>query len=141
MPAYIKAINKILDIWFKIGEKVRFILVGGYNTVFSFLLFCWLEFSFHDHLHYLIILFISHMISVLNSFLTFRIFVFRSKGHIFLEYFKINIVYLGYYICNALLLYLLKDLLYIHILVSQFICIVILMIATYAAHKHFSFKT
>jgi len=132
--------NNILKIWFRIDQKIRFLLVGGYNTIFSFLLFCLLEFLFRDYFHYLVILFLSHIISVLNSFLNFRFFVFRSKGHIFSEYIRINIVYLGYYISNALLLYLLQDLFHIHILVSQFICTCILMVATYFAHKHFSFK-
>jgi putative flippase GtrA len=140
MPVYIKVINNLLKIWFKIDERIRFLLVGGYNTLFAFLLFCLLEFLFRDHFHYLIILFLSHIISVLNSFITFRFFVFRSQGHVVHEYIKINIVYLIYYLSNAALLYLLHDLFHINILISQFTCICILMVATYTAHKHFSFK-
>ncbi len=140
MPVYIKNFNQILTIWFQINEKLRYLLVGGYNTVFAFLLFCLLQFLLKNHLHYLLILLICHLISVLNSFLTFRFFVFRSTKNPLHEYLKINIVYAGYYLANAALLYILIDLLKANIFLSQLLCIGILTIITYFAHKHFSFK-
>ena len=140
MPVYTKIIDKIFALWFRLNEKLRYLLVGGYNTVFAFLFFCFLEFLFGQILHYLAILLLCHVVTVLNSFLTFRFFVFRSRKNIFHEYIKINIVYAGYYFANATLLYFLIDWLKVNILLSQFICISILTVITYFAHKYFSFK-
>ena len=133
-------INKSYNRWLKLNDKIKFVLVGGYNSGFSYLLFCLLQISFADHLHYLAILTISHFLSVFNSFICFRIFVFHSKGSFWKEYLKVNLVYVGYLICNAVLLYILKDLIKINLFVSQLICIILLAFLVYLSHKYFSFK-
>lgn len=132
--------NKLLKIWFKLNEKLRFLLVGGYNTTFSFLLFCALEYYLGSNINYIAILTVTYVISVFNSFLTFRIFVFASEKSFIKEYLKVNLVYLIHFGCNTVLLFIFKDLLHINIFLSQFICIVVLTIGSYFAHKHFSFK-
>ena len=133
-------VEKTLEVWFSINEKIRYILVGGYNTVLSYLIFCFLNYVFAQHLHYLAILAISTFISVINSFFCFRFFVFRSQKNLWQEYLKVNIVYLGYLACNSLLLFIMKDLLNIDVLVAQLICIAIITTAVYFIHKNFSFK-
>lgn len=133
-------IKKILEIWFLINRKIRYLLVGGYNTVVGYLIFYLFNHFFADHLHYLVILTISHFISVINSFLSLRFFVFCSQKNILKEYLKINVVYLGYLVCNAALLYTLKDLLHINLMISQLICTVVITSAAYFVHKNFSFK-
>lgn len=133
-------LKRTFDIWFSINEKLRFLLVGGYNTLFAYLIFCLLNYLLASHLHYLVILAITHIICVLNSFFNFRFFVFRSQKNLLREYLKVNIVYLGYFICNAAMLYVLKDLLNINILLSQLICVTTITTAIYFTHKNFSFK-
>jgi len=133
-------IKKILTIWFYLPHKLRYLLVGGYNTIFSYSLFCLLNFLLSNKLHYLVILIFCHLISVANSFLNLRFFVFRSIGHFWHEYFKVNLVYGGYFFCNAILLFALKELAGINVFIAQLICILSLFIATYFLHKNFSFK-
>jgi putative flippase GtrA len=132
--------NKILEFWFNLDVKIRFLIAGSYNTAFGYILFCLLQFKFKDSLHYLIILVIGHIISVFNSFVTLKYLVFNSKQSFIKEYFKVNIVYLGYLILNAFFLYILKDLLKVNIYIAQFICIITLVGASYLSHKYFSFK-
>lgn len=132
--------NKLWKNWLLLPEKWRFILIGGYNTVFSYLLFCLLALSLGKHFHYLLILAITHFISVSNSFLSFKFLVFFSKKNPFHEYIKVNIVYLGYLIANAFLLYLFKDIFHTPILLAQLICVLTLVILVYFSHKYFSFK-
>ncbi len=133
-------IKNLLNYWFKINDKIRFLLVGGYNTVFSFSLFCLLQYLLGSKLHYILILFFCHLISVFNSFVNLKYFVFRSDKNFWFEYVKVNIVYAFYFVLNAMLLYLLKDLLGINIYIAQLICIMTLTIASYFSHKYFSFK-
>lgn len=133
-------LNKAGRIWASVPEKLKFLLVGGYNTAFGYGLFCGLQYFLGAHLHYLIILILVHIISVFNSFISLRFLVFLSKGHFWQEYVRVNIVYLGYLLLNILLLYLLKDLFKINLFVAQLICIVSLVCLTYVAHKKFSFK-
>jgi len=133
-------INKTLKIWFNLNEKLRYLVVGGFNTAFSYGLFCGFQFFLGEKIHYLFILALTHFISVFNSFFNFRFFVFRSNGNFWYEYLKINIVYLFYFFINAFLLYIIKDKMHIGILIAQLICTAILIIATYFTHKYFSFK-
>jgi putative flippase GtrA len=134
------ALKNILNFWFKINDKIRFLLVGGYNTLFSFSLFCLLQTLFGSIFHYIIILLFCHLISVFNSFVSLKYFVFRSPKNFLNEYLKVNIVYAIYFVLNATLLYVQKDLLEVNIYIAQFICIIILTIASYFSHKYFSFK-
>ena len=130
----------IFKLWFKIDSRIRFILVGGYNTVFSFALFCGLEYYLGDDLYHMWILLITHVISICNSFLSLRIFVFASKNNLLHEYIKVNVVYAFYFIGNACLLFIFNDLLHWNIFFAQLLCIIILTIGSYFSHKHFSFK-
>ena len=134
------ALQNILNFWFKINDKIRFLLVGGYNTLFSFLLFCLLQTLLGGIFHYIVILLFCHLISVFNSFVSLKYFVFRSPKNFLNEYLKVNIVYAVYFVLNALLLYSLKDLLGINIYIAQLLCIIILTVASYFSHKYFSFK-
>ncbi|MSP33457.1 MAG: GtrA family protein [Rickettsiales bacterium] len=134
-------ISKILDLWFKIDRRIRFILVGGYNTVFSFALFCILQYYLGENLRPIWVLLITHIISIFNSFLSLRIFVFASKNNLLREYLKVNMVYCGYFIINAFLLFSLNDLLHLDVILAQFLSVLILTIGAYFAHKHFSFKS
>lgn len=133
-------LGEVLKIWFKLPQQFRFLLVGGYNTVISYGIFCLMNFLFGVQLHYLLILAFCHFISVTHSFLNLRFFVFRSNGHFWQEFLKVNLVYLGYFCCNATLLCTLKELVGINIFVAQLICILTLFVATYFLHKNFSFK-
>jgi putative flippase GtrA len=134
------ALQNILNFWFKINDKIRFLLVGGYNTLFSFLLFCLLQTLLSGIFHYIVILLFCHLISVFNSFVSLKYFVFRSPKNFLNEYLKVNIVYAVYFVLNALLLYSLKDLFGINIYIAQLLCIIILTVASYFSHKYFSFK-
>jgi len=134
-------INKILNLWFKLDRRIRFILVGGYNTVFSFALFCALQYYVGEHLRPVLVLLITHIISIFNSFLSLRIFVFASKNNLLREYLKVNVVYCGYFIINAFLLFIFNDLLHFNVFLAQFLSVLILTIGAYFSHKHFSFKS
>jgi putative flippase GtrA len=131
--------NKIIQIWQQ-NEKLRFLIIGGYNTVFAYAVFCLLQLAFAGKLHYLLVLVMAHFVSVSNSFFTLRFFVFVSQGKLLNEYLKVNLVYLGYLAANAILLYIFKDFFHLGVLFSQLICIIILTILVYFLHKNFSFK-
>ena len=131
-------------VWQKINtnqqQKLLFLIVGGYNTVFGYLLFCMLQIFLQHHLHYLIILSISHFLSVGNSFVSFKIFVFKTRGNWLFEYIKVNLVYLFYLLNNFWLLWLLVDIFDCNKFLSQLVCIVILTIMVYFLHKNFVYK-
>jgi putative flippase GtrA len=99
-----------------------------------------MNFLFGAQFHYLLILAFYHFISVAHSFLNLRFFVFRSNGNFWQEFLKVNLVYLGYFFCNATMLFSLKELVGMNIFIAQLLCVLTLFIVTYFLHKNFSFK-
>ena len=78
--------NKLLEwyfivyrFWMRFPEKLRFILVGGYNTVFGYLLFVALIFLLTEKYNQLA-LFGSYILSSINSYLTQKYYVFATKN-------------------------------------------------------------
>lgn len=139
-----KISNLICFFWQKLNknqqEKLLFLIVGGYNTAVGYFLFCVLQIFLQKYLHYLTILSISHFISVANSFVSFKIFVFKTKSNWLYEYLKINLVYLLYLLNNFWLLWLLVDIFHCNKFLAQLLCIIILTIMIFFLHKNFVYK-
>ena len=136
-----RVVPAILNLWFKIPEKLRFLLVGGWNTLFSLVLFALI---FATSENYKLSLVIAHFTSVLQSFLTFRFFVFRANlnkdANILMEYLKINLVYLIYFGLNYALLVLFVETFKINPIIAQVLITCILVVYAYIANKYFTFK-
>jgi putative flippase GtrA len=132
--------KKLLEIWFSFKQPIRFILVGGYNTILGYIIFATLNYTLEQYLFAWLILLLSYIIGIANNFVLFKIFVFNTSGNWLKECIKTYYSYIFVYILNALLLYAGTDFFLLSAYVSQAICIVILPIITYFIMKHFTFK-
>ena len=150
----VRAYRYLEDIWFKQNEKLRFLLVGGFNTATSFLIyyiFLYLT-SGREQLS----LFLMNLININISIITMRYYVFRSTGNFLKEYSKAFSSYIVLYFVNMGLLALFVRIVHIseHLsadsflldvpnlnkAVAQICCICIITIITFFVHKYFSFK-
>lgn len=131
-------IHKILQIWFKIPDKIRFILVGGFNTVVSYFLF-WLFYRICA-LYYNEAVTIQWLISVNISIFTMRYFVFRHTKNLWKEYIKGFKTYLILLLVNISWLTITDIIFHQNPLISQLIYIIISSAITYLLHKYYSFK-
>ena len=130
----------VADFWFNLPRVVRYIFTGGYNAGVSYLLFVICVFIFTKD-HPQLCLFLSFMISSVNSYLSQKFLVFQTRGNYLKEYVKCFFTWLSGYPLNAILLKILYQNLHINIFVSQFICLGTVAIFTYILFKYFSFKT
>ena len=128
----------IRKIWH--NEKFRYLVIGTYNTFFGYGVFAVLWILWGFSLHYIAILGISHIISVINAFLGYRILVFRKKGAVWCDFFRFNLVYLGAFVFNILALPVLIELLKFHTLVAQALVVILTVVTSYLLHRRFSFK-
>lgn len=130
--------KQIEEIWFRIPEKLRFLLVGGFNTVFAYGIFA----ALYElvGLHYNLALTIQYFITVNFSFVTMRYYVFRSQGVWRVEYVKAVSVYVGMYFFNAFALNFFVRILDIYPLLGQALYLVISTVLTFVLHKYFSFR-
>ena len=100
--------NKIIDLylklfhfWMRFPEKLRYLLVGGYNTVVSYALYALFLWSWG---HPQWALFLSFLIASINSYWTQKIYVFNTKGNVLKEYIRCLFSWGVSYLLNALLL-------------------------------------
>lgn len=129
---------RLEQLWFTVPEKMRFLLIGGYNTVLSYLIF--LLFFELFNLNYNLALILQYLISVNISILTMRYYVFRSRKNFTAEYFKAWGTYLLMLLLNFIWLNVFALYFNIYPAYAQFIYIFVSTVLTYLSHKHFSFR-
>ncbi len=135
----IKLINYIFTTWFKLPEKLRFLLVGGFNTVVSYMMFACFIFLIGAE-KYQQSLILSWILSSCISFTTQKIFVFQTKGNWLKEYIKCILTWsIGYFI-NAGTLEAVIVLLKMNVYIGQALSILLTTVITYILFKHFAFK-
>lgn len=134
----IELYKKIEQIWFKINQKIRFLLVGGFNTVFAYGVFVGLYQL--AGLNYNLALIMQYFITVNVSIFTMRYYVFQSHGNLKAEYVKAGSVYVGMYFFNAFALNFFVIVLNLGPVIGQALYLVVSTIITYILHKYFSFR-
>lgn len=121
-------------------QKLRYLIIGGWNTVFGYGVFAGLYFWLEGSIHYLWILSISFVISVANAYLGYKLFVFKTQGNIVSESLRVYLVYGVSFFFNLMMLPFLVEILHINIYFSQAFVIIVTIIGSYVMHKNFSFR-
>lgn len=129
---------KLFHFWLRFPEKIRFLLVGGYNTVISYALytlFVWLTAGSEPQQA----LFLSYIISSINSFLTQKFYVFNTRGNYGKEYISCLLSWGVSYLFDALLL---KGFLGLGLnpYFAQFLALALVTINNYVLLKYVAFQ-
>jgi putative flippase GtrA len=72
---------------------VRYLIVGGWNTLFGYLSFATLYYFFSPVVHYMLIMVMSTVINITNAFVFYKFLVFRTRGNYLREYLRFYAVY------------------------------------------------
>ncbi|MDD2828643.1 MAG: GtrA family protein [Sulfuricurvum sp.] len=121
-------------------QKIRYLIVGGWNTVFGYGVFAGLYFWLEGSVHYLVILAISYILSITNAYVGYKFFVFKTKGNIVREYFRFYVVYGTAFLVNLIVLPFLVEVGGLNMYVAQAFVTFLTIIGSYIMHKNFSFK-
>jgi len=122
------------------AQAVRYVLVGAWNTVFGYGLFVLLHQLLSGTVHYIVILVVASLVAILNAFVCHRRFVFRVQGSVLLDLARFSVVYLVALAANVALLPLLVEVLGLHVLVGQALVVAGTVVASFFAHRSFSFR-
>lgn len=125
--------------WCQIPDKIRFLLVGGVNASFSYIVFAIAVFLIGQE-HYQICVALQWIISSVFSFVNQKLFVFCTKGHWISEYLKCCTTWIISYLCNALILEFIIRFITKNVYVGQLFSILMASVVTYILFKHFAFK-
>ena len=121
-------------------RAVRFVLVGVVNSAFSFGAFAALQVTFGRHMHYLVVLAISHVVGVLEAYVLQRWLVFRVSGHWWRDLAKFWSVYLVALGVNAVALPALVEIFGVPVLPAQAAVMLATAVGTFAIHRVFTFR-
>lgn len=129
----------MLEHWFKLDDKIRYILVGGFNFGVSYLiyvLFC----RILGVEYYQYALALSWILSSVISFMTQKYFVFKGGKNWIKEYLKCCSTWAVSYFVNAILLEIFVKQFILNVYLSQFLATTSVAIITYILFKKFAFK-
>lgn len=122
------------------SQKLRYLFVGGVNTIFGYFcgvaLYKMLVPGFNTATAALI----ANILAITFSFLTYKIFVFKTKGNWFSEYLKAFVVYGSVALVAIFLLWIFIEKLNISIWLAQGLVTVLTIIVSYIGHARFTFK-
>jgi putative flippase GtrA len=121
------------------SRKLRFLIVGGWNTLFGYLCFYVLYLLAAGRVHYLIIAIVAHVINVIQAYVMQRRLVFRSQAQIANEFLRFNASLVTTFLFNLLAMYVLVETTALSPLAAQAIVILASLILTYVLHSRISF--
>lgn len=122
-------------------KKLRYIIVGIWNTIFPYIVFSFLYYITNAKLHYMIILVICQILGLTNAYLCYKLLVFKTKGNIVREYLRFYVVYGATFIVNIVLIGLFVEVLGVNPVLSQGLIAIVIVTMAYFGHNRFSFST
>jgi putative flippase GtrA len=123
------------------SQPSRFLLVGGWNTVFGFLSFAGLWHVTRPlALHYSLVLAIATVLAVTNAFACYRLFVFRSSSPLLHDYLRFWASYAFLIGLQFAALSLCVSGLGLQPVLSQALVLAASLVVSYFAHQRFTFR-
>lgn len=121
-------------------QKVLYLIVGGWNTLFNYACFSLLYYLFGEIVFSSVILAAAYALSSVNGFLGYRYIVFGSRGHPLAEYLRFQTVYLPLLLVNMVLLPLALTYTTANAYLVQALFAVVIVVVGYLGNKHFAFR-
>jgi putative flippase GtrA len=121
------------------GERIRFVLVGAWNTLAGYAIFVALHEAFADDVGYLGVLLLAHVLSVLVAFAGYRYVVFKVRGNVLRDLMRFWSVYALVLALNVVVLPLLVEVGGLPAVPAQGLFVFVSALASYVGHKKFSF--
>ena len=132
--------DKMRAIGWSTSQPLRFLIVGVWNFAFGYGAFAGLYWALNGRWPDWLISSVAAVLGITMSFLTHRFITYRSHGCWWREYLRFYVVYGGQSLLNVLLIWLLVTQLKLNAYIVQLAISIVLTLATYWAHKYYSFK-
>ena len=127
------------EYWFKLPDKFRFLIIGGFNAGVSYLIYSAFCLVMGDSA-YQIALALAWAISSVVSYTTQKFLVFQANGNWVKEYLKCCTTWFFSYLINAGLLEFIVKILHLNVFVAQIVATLAAAVFTYIFFKKFAFR-
>lgn len=121
-------------------RQLRFLLAGGWNTLFGYLAFLAAHAWLGDRAAGLAALVAAYLVALPHAYVVQRLFVFQSREAWRSQFARFAIANTAVFLANALVLPLAVRIFGWDARVAQALFVSISTVASYLVHKHFSFK-
>ena len=128
-----------MELW--IDARLRYLLAGGFNTVFAYALGLLMYELLHQRWPLVMITGGCAVVSISVSFLTYKLFVFATRGNWLRELARCYLVYGGGALASIGLMSVLVDGLGVRFWLAQAIVNIGVVLISFAMHKRFTFRT
>lgn len=118
---------------------IRYLLAGGWNTLFGIGVYALLFRLFGEAVNYLMLLIPANIIAITGAFLTYKYIVFRTRGDGWGEYFRCYAVYGGAMLAGAAGMFVLVDLAGLPPVAANIVTTFVTVVCSYFGHRFFSF--
>jgi len=122
------------------SQKIRYLIAGGWNTLFGYGGTFGLYYLLNKHVYTILIILIANFLAISMSFLTYKTFVFRTKGSWWKEYFRSYLVYGNMALASIGILWFMVDYMAIPFWIAQGAIMVITITLSYIGHVRFTFS-
>ena len=138
-------LNKLL---FKDEVRVKFILVGIWNTIFGYLVFFVLDMIFENmfnkrYISYMSAMIFGQIIATINAFIFHKYVTFKSEvsgNGIILEFSRFCLTYVLTFFLSIIMLPFFVEMMLIHPRIAAAIIILICTVISIVGHSRFSFS-
>ena len=121
-------------------QGVRYLLVGIWNTIFGYGFFAILEITLGHVVPYMLVLVVAQVVSTVMAYVLYRYLVFKVRGHFWRDLVRFSLVYAAAFAVNLVLLPVMVSGLGWNVLLSQALIVGGTVIASFFAHRNFSFR-
>ena len=137
MQRLIKWYGILFQFWMRFPEKIRYVLVGGYNTVVSYALYTMFVFL---KVNPQPALFWAFVVSSVNGYLTQKFYVFNTRGNYINEYVR---CFAGWGVSYGLNAGLLAVFLWLNMnpYLSQAVALILVTVNSYLMLKYIAFRS
>jgi putative flippase GtrA len=129
-----------LQNWPRHRQKAMYLVVGGWNSLFTYGCFAILYYLLNERLAPAAILIMVWAIASVNGYLTFRYLVFAPVRHPVVEYLRYQAIYLPILAVNVVALPLALAYTNLSAYVIQALLSVFAVVAAYVGNKYFAFR-
>ena len=138
----------LVDLMAKHRVKIKFVLVGIWNTIFGYSVFCLLDTLFSNifatrYIAYMSAMVLGQIIAIVNAYISHKYITFKSRvrgREMIIEFFRFSMTYAVTFCLSLILLPIFVEIFHIAPKISVAILIPIFATISYLGHSRFSFK-
>jgi putative flippase GtrA len=134
----------LFDLYERHGDKMRFLVVGVWNTLFGIMMLWVLDrtipYDPDSMLQKQLVLTLNWVINVTHNFFTFKLIVFRTRGNWIAEYLRMYVTYTVTFVVQSVITLTVSQVFGLSVFWASLPAIAVVVVMSYLGHRHFTFR-